>query len=65
MIEPPKTNRAKAINYTINNFSINYITNKIDSKLRAQNKKIIQEKDDLEEKKNLLNQISTEKFEII
>jgi hypothetical protein len=65
MIEPPKTNRAKAINYTINNFSINYITNKIDSKLRAQNKNIIQEKDDLEEKKNLLNQISTEKFEII
>ena len=65
MIEPPKTNRAKAINYTINNFSINYITNKIDSKLRAQNKKIIKEKDDLEEKKNLLNQISTEKFEII
>ena len=40
MIEPPKTNRAKAINYTINNFSINYITNKIDSKLRAQKKKM-------------------------
>ena len=65
IIEPQKSNRNKNINYSINNFSINYpptINN--ETILRSQNKNNIQNNEN-EKKKYSLHQINVENFELI
>ena len=66
-IEPPKTNRNKNINYTINNFSFNFVPI-IDENaiLRSQNNPDILKNEKIEnENKWILQQINVEKFELI